>query len=107
MSQNNKKSRKPGRPKKIVENKNIPKLGIVKDINDNDIFMELLYDNPQIFKKIIQFFKALSSECLHFIFVPNKAFIWSYDHLKKNKIYITINCDNINKYYLFGKLEIA
>lgn len=101
------KNRKPGRPKKIIENKQIPKNGIVSAAPQNDLYMDFLYNNPQLFKKLIQFFKALSSENLNFIFDERHIFIWAYDHFKKNKIYITIDCSLVNSYYIQNKFEIS
>jgi hypothetical protein len=101
------KKKKPGRPRSINKRPSVEKKGIIHFPSSSDNYLEFYYDNPLIFKKILYLFKTLSSDKLNMVFDVDKVYITTIGHFEKNKILITINCNEINHYYLRDKLEIC
>lgn len=99
--------KKPGRPRKTPIREPKPRNGIVDTPSDTRHYIEFLYDNPIIFKKIWAFFKMMSVEKLHILFNKTSIQIWCVDHYKKNKIRVNIDCTKVNHYYCENELDIG
>lgn len=105
----------PGRPKKQVVKKIVPKLGIVKEpsnltsANDSRLIniFELLYDNPIMFKKIFALFKSMSVEDIRIKLEKTSIKMYAIDHTDSNQIYINIHGDKMNRYYTSKNLEFG
>jgi hypothetical protein len=107
--------KRPGRPKKQVVKKGVPRLGIVNEPNNLNTASdprlvnsyELLYDNPIMFKKIFSLFKAMSVENIRVKLEKHFIKMYATDHTDNNQIYIKIHCEKMNRYYLSKELEFG
>jgi hypothetical protein len=108
--------RNPGRPKKQVIKKVVAKEGIVqlpmnfalKDTQSSLVnAIEVVYDNPVIFKKIFHLFKVMGVETIRILFDKELIKMYGLDHLKKSSIYVKIFGSRINRYYCEEPLEIG
>ena len=106
--------KKPGRPKKQIIKKVIPKLGIVneplnKALTDNRMIhiFELVYDNPIMFKKIFALFKSMSVETIRMRLEKHFIKMYAIDHLETMQIYINIHGSKMNRYYVSKVLEFG
>jgi hypothetical protein len=106
----------PGRPKKRVIRKYIPKIGIVNEpcnisLNNSHPSMvnalEIVYDNPTMFKKIFQLYSMMDAESVRLRFEKNYIKIFATDHTGKNKIYTKIYSNRLNRYYCENVLEVG
>ena len=107
------KPRSRGRPK-ITKISNHPVNGIVDspcNINTEDPkytnVMELLYDNPMIFSKILKLLRKYNAISVRFKFTLTDIFMYTYDHLGKNIIYIKLIGERINRYYCKEPFDIS
>jgi hypothetical protein len=69
--------------------------------------MELIYNDPKLFKKIISIFKGYYVDEIFLTFEKDKILILSTDHTKKTIIKIVIDCNKINEYYCEKEFEIC
>ena len=98
--------RRPGRPRKNVPRKKLDRVGIVNNPENSDESelnqhsIELLYENPIMFKKIFTLFKAYSVENIYMTFESDRVFMYSVSQDAETKIMVEIFCDRINKYYV-------
>lgn len=106
--------KRPGRPKKKAPKKTIPKLGIVHEPSNAHVtntgllnIFEILYDNPIMFKKIFSLFKAMAVENIRIKLEPLFIKFYAVDHSESSQIYIKINGDTMNRYYLEKNLEFG
>ena len=106
--------KKPGRPKKYVVKKTIPKLGIVDEPLNNKIsdsrlinVFELLYDNPIMFKKIFALLRAMAVESIILRLEKKYIKIYAVDHTISNQIYIKIYGEQMNRYFVSKTLEFG
>lgn len=97
----------PGRPRKTPKKEPIPRKGISKNPTNADDFIEVLYDNPPVLKKIFQFFKALAASHIQIIFRPKHIIFYTEDHHETSKIKITVDCSKLNHYYCKSELSIG
>ena len=97
----------PGRPRKTPKKEPIPRKGISKHPSVSDAFIEFVYDQPVILKKIFQFFKALAASQIHVIFRHKDIIFYTEDHHKKSKIRVRIDASKINHYYCKDTLDIG
>jgi hypothetical protein len=103
-----KKNKKgPGRPRKTPKKESIPRKGISKVATAQDGFIEVLYDQPIIFKKIFQFFKAIAAAQIQVIFRPKEIIMYTQDHHQKSKIRVKIDANKINHYYCRDVIDIG
>ena len=109
-----KPKKKPGRPKKYVVKKTVPKLGIVTEPLNNKIsdqrlinIFELLYDNPIMFKKIFALLRSMSVESIILRLEKKYIKIYAVDHTVSNQIYIKIYGEQMNRYYVSKILEFG
>lgn len=99
--------KKPGRPRKQSINISIESHGIVENpINDEDI-MELVYYNPQMFKKLFHLYKQYMVSEIEMIYDPHGMTIFTKDHLGKSYIYANIDGRYMNLYYCKTTIRIC
>ena len=97
----------PGRPRKAPCREMIPRKGISVKPTNSESCIELLHDNPALFKKIITFFKTTATHNVQVIFRPKEIIIYAKDHYEKSRIRICIDATKINHYYCKGALDIG
>ena len=108
-----KKKRGPGRPKKIVEKKVIPRSGILdepitKEVNSQlQHILEVYYDQPMVIKKIFNLFKAEATTDIKISFRRDKVVFVAQDFKKKSYIYDEILGEKINGYYVEEPFEVG
>ncbi len=100
------KKKKPGRPRKTPIRQPQEKKGIVQEPNHERNHIEFMYDNPEMFKKILYYFKSHAVYSVFITFTKTDVLIWCGDNLKKNRIRVKIDCKMINQYYCFEPLDI-
>jgi hypothetical protein len=107
------KKKKPGRPKKNPVNLFLTKEGVVDspqnslDTPEGEKFvLEVLYENPSMFKKILSVFKNMNSKTINIKFTKDKMYFAGMDHLKKNKIISVIYGRRLNRYYCEEEMEL-
>ncbi len=99
--------KKPGRPKKKVPAVPIEVHGIVEaPVNPEDI-MELVYCNPNLFKKLLQLFKQFNVSEVEMLFDKAGLRMFCTDHLQKSNIYTTIDGKCMNLYYCKAPTRIC
>jgi hypothetical protein len=69
--------------------------------------MELLYENPTMFKKIFQLFKAYAAEAVHALFTADRTYLYSKSPAGTEKILCEIFCERMNQYYVSEPLHIV
>ena len=97
----------PGRPRKNPKKEPIQKKGISKTPINNEEYIEFLYDQPMILKKIFQFFKLLSATQIQILFRPKDIIFYAIDHHNVSKIRIKIDASKLNHYYCRAPLDIG
>jgi len=84
--------KKPGRPKKkIINSSNSHINGIINEPIHVDHMMELIYDDPKVFKKIFSMFKGYYVDDIFINFKKDQIYIILKDYTKKTIIKIIIN----------------
>lgn len=101
------KTRGPGRPRKNPRRTPITRKGISPTPFEKNNIIELMYDQPMIFKKIFQFFKLLAAAQLQMIFRKDEVIIYTEDHHNYSRIRVRIDVSKINHYYCSGEIEIG
>lgn len=98
--------KRPGRPPKQVEKKPTKKIGIVHEPSNKNVenksklhVLELVYDNPTMFKKIFGLFKTMEVKDVCTIFDKKSVKLLASDESGENKIYIKIFGEKLNRYY--------
>jgi hypothetical protein len=105
--------KRPGRPRKKISKDIIKKEGIVdtpSEIVEDDrmqIVMEMVYGNPELFKKIFTELKNLSVENLRLQFHAEGISFITKDHLEKSELLGEIIGARLNRYYCESPFEIA
>lgn len=102
-----KKKKRPGRPRKNPIREPKPRNGISLRPFDETNFMEFIYDKPIIFKKLWQYFKLMAVDKIQMIFRKKEIIIWGEDHHKKSIMRVKINANKINHYYCQDELDIG
>jgi len=97
----------PGRPRKTPKKEPIPRKGISKHPANPDSFIEVLYDQPIVIKKIFQFFKAIAAAQIQIIFRPKDIIFYAVDHLEKSRIRVKIDATKLNNYYCRDILDVG
>lgn len=98
--------KKPGRPRKTPLKKPLKRNGISDTPLNEENCMEMVYDNPSLFKRIFMLFKCMSVKELCMSFEHKIIEISTRDHLKKSNIKTVIDCKNINHYYCKDPVRI-
>ncbi len=99
--------RGPGRPPKTQKKDPIPRKGIARNPHDSNNFVELLYDQPIIMKKIFSFFKSVAASEIQILFRPNDIIFYAIDHNEKTKIRIRVDAEKLNHYYCRDVLDVG
>jgi hypothetical protein len=106
----------PGRPKKQVQRVVIPKEGVVSAPSNKSIenshpslvnALEVVYDNPTMFKKIFHLFKVMAVETVRIKFDERNIKMYAVDHIGTNRIYVKIFGERMNRYYCENVIEIG
>jgi hypothetical protein len=101
------KKKKPGRPRKNNANAPIEVHGIMDaPVNEGDV-LEMVYSNPQMFKKIFGLLKAFDVSEVEMNFDPAGVRMVTKDFLKKSTIYTVIDGRCMNLYYCKGPVRIC
>jgi len=99
--------KKPGRPKKKIATVPIEVHGIVDaPVNEEDL-LELVYCNPNMFKKIFHLFKQFEVSEVEMNFDKQGLKIVTKDHIGKSTIYTTIDGRCMNLYYCAAPMRVC
>lgn len=99
--------KRPGRPKKKILNVPIEHHGIVPaPVNDED-FLELVYTNPSLFKKILQLHKQYGVSEIDMLFDKDGVKTAVKDHLGKSTIYSIIDGKCMNLYHCKAPMRVC
>jgi hypothetical protein len=101
------KKNKVGRPCKNPPAPPKPKIGIVDTPDGQNHYIEFLYDNPEVFKKLWAFFKTMFVEKVHMVFMKKCIVIYCNDHNAKNYFRVKIDCTKVNRYFCKKELDIG
>lgn len=99
--------KKVGRPKKDRIDTHITFNGIQDAPKVPEDVMELVYDNPQIFKKIIQIFTSYQAAEIEMSFDRNGVKMFAPDHNQQSNIYVILDGRGMNHYYCKEPLRIC
>jgi Proliferating cell nuclear antigen, N-terminal domain len=127
-----KSGRGPGRPRKNKETHKLPKLGVVDEPTNVEIYdpndpekdltkknkipnpdprtiyvMEMIYDNPDMWKKIFTVLTNLSVSTVRIQFNLDGITIIAMDHNQKCEIYVEIFGKELSRYYCEESFEIS
>ena len=91
--------RGPGRPPSKPIPPTIDMIGLVDSPEDDENKMELVFDNPLVFKSLFTYLKNIKSKELHLRFTPNDLTIFAYDHTQTSRIVAIIDGTKLNRYY--------
>lgn len=97
----------PGRPRKTPKKEPIPRKGITQTPINDDSLVELVYSEPNIMKKIFQFFKAIEAKQIQIIFRPTEVIFYARDHLEATHVRIRVDANKLNNYYCASVLDIG
>lgn len=95
------KKRKPGRPpKKKIGSINIETNGIVGTPIEPDNLIEMVYENPKLFKRLLTLLKGYSVEVITWNFMPDRIEIATRGLAEgKTKIFIDIHARMLVRYF--------
>lgn len=77
MSETKVEKRKPGRPRKIPLKPTLDKVGILNKPRVNDNMVEIMCDQPGVFKKIGQFLKSISADKVAITFTRTETILYA------------------------------
>lgn len=97
----------PGRPRKTPKKEPLARRGICHKPSNEQEYIEFLYDQPIILKKIFSFFKSLAVAQVQILFRERDIIFYTKDHHDVSKIYVRIDASKINHYYCRGPLDIG
>jgi len=89
----------PGRPKKQLNNVPTVVDGIIEQPANINNVVELIYKNPQLFKKVIKLFKSYKTGEIEIAFNHDNVCFIAQNHFKNSYIIVKINCRCMNQYY--------
>jgi hypothetical protein len=102
------KSKKgPGRPRKKPTKDPTERLGIVKEPKKDTNSIELVYDEPNIFKKAFYIFKAMQASELQMVFDETEIRITSKNHMRNADIVVIFDCTKMVHYYCEQKITVV
>lgn len=101
------KKKKPGRPKNPTNATAREFHGIVTSSNCPDNILEFVHTNPIMIKKIFALQKSFAVGEIEMIFSPTNIMFVSQDHLKKSKIFATIEGKYVSHYYCKELIRIC
>lgn len=107
--------RKPGRPRKNPLKEPPKRSGILTEPTNKDNMIELMYDKPQNFKKLSQFWKSITADKIVLSFRPDRVMMFAKSYKEKNVVRTRILGSKVSSYYcptvmhvvvLFANLDI-
>jgi hypothetical protein len=101
------KKKGPGRPRKVPKKSPTPRKGISTTPMDAENIVEFVYDAPIVIKRLVSFFRSVSSIQIQIIFRSTEVIFYAEDHLKKSQIRIKIDGSKLNHYYCKQTLNVA
>jgi hypothetical protein len=99
--------KKPGRPKKKVSTVPMSVQGVVETPSNDEDVVELVYDNPMLFKKLVALYKSFEVSQIELNFDPVGVKIVTKDHLNKSTIYTSLSGACMNLYYCKEHIKIC
>ncbi len=99
--------RGPGRPPKTQKKDPIPRKGVSRSPHDSNNFVEFLYDQPVVMKKIFSFFKSVAASEIQILFRPRDIIFYAIDHNGKTRIRIRVDAEKLNHYYCRDVLDVG
>lgn len=93
------KRRGPGRPPSKPPAPSLDKKGVVNEPKDKNNRLELVYEDPSIFKSLFVYFKNIKAREIHLRCSPEGLTFFARDHSKMSRIVATILGKYINWYY--------
>lgn len=99
--------RGPGRPPKTQKKDPLPRKGIQRSPQNPDSFVEVLYDQPVIMKKIFSFFKSVAAAEIQMIFRPKDIIFYAIDHNEKTRVRVRVDAEKLNFYYCRDVLDVG
>ncbi len=93
-----KKKAGPGRPVTVRKN-NVPFLGVVNSIPEDNICIKMVYSNPETIRKIFEFFRTFKTKNIQFLFRKTELVLYALDHEKQTHIKCTLYGNELNLYY--------
>jgi hypothetical protein len=99
--------RGPGRPPKTLKKDPIPRKGISRNPQNSDSYVEFLYDQPVVMKKIFSFFKSVAASEIQILFRPTDIIFYAVDHNEKTRIRVRIDGSKLNHYYCRDVLDVG
>ncbi len=97
----------PGRPRKFPKKESAPRRGIALTPQQRGNFLEVVYDQPAIMKKVFLFFKAISASEFQIVFQPGKFCIYGYDHYQKSRVKCEFNAAKLNHFYCQDNVDLG
>jgi len=97
--------KRPGRPRKKHHGFTVPYLGIVT-ATQSEAIVNIVYDNPIMFKKILTIYKTYNVGKIFIKFEPTLTKMYAVDTIEKNGIYVEILGDKMNEYYCKSTIDI-
>ena len=101
-----------GRPRKAAKIVNVRKQGIVNLPSNGDTpdpgdvhIVEVIYANPEMFKKITNLFKLMASDYVLIRFEQDRMIFFSNDHFQKSNIHVEIFGRELHLYYCEAPFE--
>ena len=102
----NREKKRPGRPKKLILNVPIEIRGIVDKPSHEDNILEVVYQNPRLFKKLFSLDKAYMANEICMDFTPNSMTITSQNHTKTVIKRCIFQCERLNHFYCKEPISI-
>lgn len=98
--------RRPGRPpKEKVQSIHIEHFGIVDKPHIEDDIVEIVYDNPKMFKKILSILKQYNVTEVKLVFLKKKIIIPARSDNGRIDVFIEIDCNLLVRYYCKEPIE--
>jgi hypothetical protein len=99
--------RKPGRPRKPIKKNVVPFVGLATEAvnhaeakgTDMEFILEILYDNPVMYKKIIGVFKSHDTETVRVRCTREHITFYAENASNHNHIYARVEGRNMSRYY--------
>ncbi len=99
--------KRPGRPPNVKPAQPVEMVGIVQQPTAADSYVEMIYSNPKLFKKIFALFKLYNAETVLITFAAAEISFAAVDWYKKTRIFFSIDCRKLNLYYAREVIKIA
>lgn len=102
-----KPKKRPGRPRKKPIKDPVERKGVADEPKKDNNNVELMYDEPTVFKKAFQIFKAMQASELQMIFDEREIRVSSKNHMRNADIVVTFDCNRMVHYYCNQKTVVV